>query len=174
MDQAVRKRRVVGVRDTMTRHITYEVPDRVHDGGALLTEPPGVEVYHVGHAARFFVPQWLAPRGHFVYMVWGVNDVERNGEDYDVLYIGMSSKVMSRLGQHATDSPWWHYAEHVDIYEYETREAAAAVEEWLIASYGPLYNVQYKAVESIELEVAQRRRRRRVLRDPTRHDGPAE
>lgn len=126
------------------RRVTYEVPSHVHDDTpGLVTYERSVEVFHCDHVARFDVPKWLNPRGHFVYMVWGENVVEENGEDRDILYIGMTGRILMRLAQHANDSEWWHYADHIDVFQYATRQAALEVEQWMITRYGPLYNVHY-------------------------------
>lgn len=144
MDQAVRRRVVLEERLLSGRRIRYETPDDGHEhDGTLRSLERGVEVFHAEHIASFVVPQWINPRGHYVYMVWGDNVVEEDGLEQDWLYVGVSSKILYRLAQHSLESAWWIYADHIDIFQYAERYAAAEMEKWAIKQFGPLYNDHY-------------------------------
>jgi excinuclease UvrABC nuclease subunit len=92
-------------------------------------------IHSSDHAQRWDMPDWIDPRGHYVYVAWDFSDPD------EVLYVGMSSKVVSRLAQHSTDSLWWIEASHVDLHECPSRKAAEEMEAAMIERLDPHYNV---------------------------------
>lgn len=61
---------------------------------------------------------------------------------YHVLYVGMSSRTLGRLGQHGS-KPWWTEVALVDVEHFPSRDAAREREAELIRALQPPYNTQH-------------------------------
>lgn len=72
-------------------------------------------------------------RGHYVYRFYGPNE--------QLLYVGVTSNLHSRLGSHLSSAPWADDAERIEWEEWPTRYAAEIAEGEQIATLRPLHNV---------------------------------
>ncbi len=71
-------------------------------------------------------------RDHVVYRAYDAGGY--------LLYIGMSSGFMRRLGQHSAEAAWWGQVARVEIEHLPSRRAAYARETALIDRLRPLHN----------------------------------
>ena len=62
-----------------------------------------------------------------------------------LLYVGITSRGVSRNTEHAGSKLWWKYVEQQDIEHYDTRHEALKRESDLIREYRPPFNVQLNA-----------------------------
>lgn len=72
---------------------------------------------------------------HSVYVVRGTFNGYR-----EVLYIGSTSRGMTRFHEHARNAEWWPFMSTTSWYHRKTREAALATERRLISQLNPLFN----------------------------------
>lgn len=71
---------------------------------------------------------------------WLYRAVDASGE---LLYVGITSDPVKRMDAHIKDaSPWVPFANDVELYEFPSREAAAAAERTAISDEAPTYNIQ--------------------------------
>lgn len=61
-------------------------------------------------------------------------------EEGDLLYVGITSDVRTRMASHANTKEWWPQVADVVIRRYPTREQALLLEEHVIATEAPAYN----------------------------------
>lgn len=73
---------------------------------------------------------------HHVYRLF-----DRDGE---LLYIGATSNIGSRLNDYRRNCVWWHRVGFVDSDEYPTRAEAFAAEAAAIREHQPELNTQSK------------------------------
>ena len=78
------------------------------------------------------------PSYHSVYVARG-----RYMGQSTVLYVGSTSRGMTRLHEHACTQEWWPLMSSMSWYHRDTREAALKTERRLIAQLIPLYNERY-------------------------------
>lgn len=62
-------------------------------------------------------------------------------EHGDLLYVGITDNVKTRLSQHAAVQPWWHQVVDVKVLLVPTRKEAEQVERAAIASERPQMNI---------------------------------
>lgn len=62
-----------------------------------------------------------------------------------LLYIGISGSLPTRLGQHAKQKDWWHEVVSVEVQHFDTKEAVLGAEKSAIESERPAYNVVYNS-----------------------------
>jgi len=74
-------------------------------------------------------------RLHSVYVARGTFDGERC-----VLYVGSTTRGMTRFHEHAGVAMWWEFMSSTSWYHRKSREAALATERRLIAQLDPLFN----------------------------------
>jgi hypothetical protein len=74
-------------------------------------------------------------RLHSVYVARGTFDGE-----HVVLYVGSTSRGMTRFHEHAGVAMWWPYMTSTSWHHRQTREAALKTERRLIAQLCPLFN----------------------------------
>ncbi|MCM3884292.1 hypothetical protein [Frankia sp. R82] len=74
------------------------------------------------------------PRGCFVYLLWGA-DPDRP------LYVGKSTKILARLGQHMGDRQKRHRVQRVTVIRCRDGRQMNRTEEKLIAEYQPTLNI---------------------------------
>lgn len=74
-------------------------------------------------------------RLHSVYVARGTFDGERG-----VLYVGSTSRGMTRFHEHAGVAMWWPYMTSTSWRHFKTREAALAAERRLIRQLRPMFN----------------------------------
>lgn len=85
--------------------------------------------------------------GTVVYLAYGrrsfknVVTGERPGKQ-TLLYVGISDTFYKRMGQHASKSEWWPFAERLEIEVYETRHQAQVRERQLVSQHSPPFNEQ--------------------------------
>ena len=63
--------------------------------------------------------------------------------DGALLYVGISSNLDQRLGQHERGKPWWSQVVTMRIEHYPTRAHAAAAERNAIVHEKPRWNIAY-------------------------------
>lgn len=71
---------------------------------------------------------------HYVYRMYD--------EDSQLLYVGISKTLATRLTQHHRDKPWSHEIASVVGKRYSSRDAARAAEIEAIRTENPRYNIQ--------------------------------
>lgn len=76
---------------------------------------------------------WKAPQRTFLYRHFN--------EAGDLLYVGISLCVVSRLSQHVDGSPWAAEIANITITHFPTRPEALAAEAAAILTENPKYNV---------------------------------
>lgn len=64
-------------------------------------------------------------------------------EWFSLLYVGITSGIVSRFEDHMKSKSWWDEARHIDIERYDTRAAALAAEKRAIRRESPLHNIQH-------------------------------
>ena len=74
-------------------------------------------------------------RVHSVYIARGTYRGERR-----VLYVGSTSRGMTRLHEHAGTSPWWTLMSTTTWHHRASRRAALKTERRLIAQLNPVFN----------------------------------
>jgi len=74
-------------------------------------------------------------RIHSVYVARGTFAGERV-----VLYVGSTSRGMTRFHEHAAEAGWWPYMSTTSWYHRSTRQAALKTERRLIEQLDPLFN----------------------------------
>lgn len=74
-------------------------------------------------------------RMHSVYVARGTIDGYRC-----VLYVGSTTRGMTRFHEHAGTRAWWPYMTSTSWYHRSSREAALRTERRLIAQLEPLFN----------------------------------
>ena len=60
-----------------------------------------------------------------------------------LLYVGITSRGISRNSEHNTSKAWWPYVVRQDVDHYETRSKALAAERAAIRRFRTSYNVQH-------------------------------
>lgn len=63
--------------------------------------------------------------------------------DDRLLYVGITSRVPSRLSQHARDKEWFPYVARASFEHYQHRDDAALAEKKTIKRERPLYNLAH-------------------------------
>ena len=75
---------------------------------------------------------------------------------YDIngllLYVGITSRGLSRNREHNTTKEWWHYVIRQDVDHYPTRAEALSVENSLIGLYRPPFNTQHNPSQKEDRE----------------------
>jgi hypothetical protein len=74
----------------------------------------------------------LSDLAHYVYLCYD--------DAANLLYVGMTSDINSRFGQHRAKSPWFKDADGFDFLGPYSRTEALEVEQRLIWERGPLCN----------------------------------
>lgn len=74
-------------------------------------------------------------RIHSVYVVRGTYNGERR-----VLYVGSTSRGMTRFHEHAGCKEWWPMMSTTSWYHRSTRKSALRTERRLIEQLNPLFN----------------------------------
>lgn len=62
------------------------------------------------------------------------------GADETLLYVGISTNVVARMGQHADSQPWWELVARTTVEHFPTREEAREAEQAAIDSGKPSFN----------------------------------
>jgi len=60
-----------------------------------------------------------------------------------IIYIGITSRGVSRQVEHNRDKSWWPYVARQDIEHYPSRDEALARERFLISTFRPPFNSQH-------------------------------
>lgn len=89
----------------------------------------------------------MDPHGHFVYLLWG--DVADRP-----LYVGLSSNVLGRLGDHMRSKSRRDSIRRVTILRCPSRSKMISLERSLIARHQPPWNVQGIVDERSPVEIA--------------------
>jgi predicted GIY-YIG superfamily endonuclease len=76
-----------------------------------------------------------APRPTSLYRWYDENDA--------LLYVGVSTNVARRAGQHE-DKEWWHRVARSTVEQFDSRGAALDAEATAIQVERPLYNIQHR------------------------------
>ena len=79
----------------------------------------------------------LAGKGATVREVHSVYVARGGGR---VLYVGSTSRGMTRFHEHAAHKEWWPQVSSMSWYHRATRKAALATERRLISQLSPVYN----------------------------------
>ena len=61
----------------------------------------------------------------------------------DLLYVGITNDPGRRWGRHASDKPWWHEVDRIEIERYPDRTSVLAAERKAIQEEHPRYNVAH-------------------------------
>lgn len=77
----------------------------------------------------------VVERIHSVYVVRGTHDGRRC-----VLYVGSTSRGMTRFHEHAATRAWWPMMRTTTWYHRSSRKAALATERRLITQLRPVFN----------------------------------
>lgn len=93
---------------------------------------------------------YLHARGHYVYVAWG-------SDESRPLYIGKSSNVLARLGQHSTVQPWYPDAVRFELHTFESSKAAEDAETEAIYELNPIYNRQRLPTKAQLLDIQRRK-----------------
>jgi predicted GIY-YIG superfamily endonuclease len=72
---------------------------------------------------------------HALYRFYGIND--------ELLYIGITANIGSRLKQHSKAKPWWTDVHHITLEHYEDRAKVLAAETAAIIAERPRHNIVY-------------------------------
>lgn len=83
----------------------------------------------------------LPPHDHCVYQL-----MSRTGH---VLYVGSSSGLFSRLGQHAKTKDWWSQVAAIEVEAFATKDEMLDREQVLIELIDPPYNDTYGTVAAL-------------------------
>lgn len=95
---------------------------------------------------------------------WGMQHLYRHFDKDDVLlYVGVSLRVLQRLGQHKANSHWFVRIAKVTLENYDSREAVLEAERQAILSEKPLHNYQREKKAA---------GRSTLLAKPTREESP--
>lgn len=92
-------------------------------------------------ASKFDVgkPAESLPLTWDTFLVYTVTDKQGR-----VIYVGQTNNLFSRMAQHRNRSKWWPHAHRVTWQEMRTRVGALRLEERLIRTHQPPFNVQGK------------------------------
>lgn len=71
--------------------------------------------------------------GFHVYVAYDRDDV--------VQYVGMTSNIYSRLGNHSIKSPWWAMSSRIVLHRAANERAARRLERSMIQSLRPVFNI---------------------------------
>lgn len=94
-----------------------------------------MQIWMVDHRSHSELPAQLpAEPGHTVYLARDVHG--------EVLYVGVTSNLYRRLGQHSQRAPWWSLAHSFSLHGAKSRQAADRIEAQLIATLQPPHNVR--------------------------------
>jgi len=63
--------------------------------------------------------------------------------DGQLLYVGITLNLGSRLTKHRDDKPWWAEVARVMVAQFDSREEVLAAEKVAIRTEQPKYNIQY-------------------------------
>lgn len=74
------------------------------------------------------------PRGYFVYCLWGADDDRP-------LYVGLSTNVLARLGQHMSNRERRYGVQRVSLIKCKSHAQMESTESRLIGEYQPIWNV---------------------------------
>ena len=77
---------------------------------------------------------------HFVYTL---RDADEN-----VLYVGCTWNIASRLAQHTYSKGWWADVVYIDVQRFPDQAIALDNERGLIRQYSPRHNVRHTAREA--------------------------
>jgi excinuclease UvrABC nuclease subunit len=83
-------------------------------------------------------------RPHALYRFFGI--------DGSLLYVGITSMLLTRLGRHGEDKPWWTAVARVDVQHFGSRREALQAEEEAIKAEHPRYNVQHNGEAGADRE----------------------
>lgn len=72
------------------------------------------------------------PQGFYVYVLWG---------DEGPVYVGKSTNILSRPGQHMNDPKRREATKRVQFIEYDEEDTMTAAESALIKAYRPRFNI---------------------------------
>lgn len=62
---------------------------------------------------------------------------------YNLLYVGITSSLGHRLGQHEASKSWWDQVRHVDVEHFDTRKEVEIAEIRAIKLERPAYNIAH-------------------------------
>jgi predicted GIY-YIG superfamily endonuclease len=77
------------------------------------------------------------PSHHSVYVARGMYQGRRR-----VLYVGSTSRGMTRLHEHACTQGWWPLMSSTSWFHRQTRSAALETERRLIDQLAPVFNMK--------------------------------
>lgn len=64
-------------------------------------------------------------------------------DDEELLYVGITNALPTRLEQHRASKPWWTEVKTIQVRHYDTREDAESSERWFIKKERPRWNVAH-------------------------------
>jgi transcriptional regulator with XRE-family HTH domain len=76
--------------------------------------------------------------GYYVYFLIGSGDI--------LLYVGKSTNIYARLGQHMSDPVKRVQVHHVEFFRCESEDHMNRVERILIGTTGPVWNIVHKNI----------------------------
>lgn len=94
-----------------------------------------------GSDVEWVVPDWAKARSHVVYFAWSGDRL---------LYVGVTSGFVSRMGNHALTSVWWRDVDRVTFHEHDTRSEAAVCESANITDLKPPYNTNNTPIARVD------------------------
>src|SRR4051812_41991180 len=84
----------------------------------------------------------IPPHDHCVYQL-----IARDGQ---VIYVGSSSAIFNRLGQHAKTKDWWSHVAAIEVEAFATKEEMLDREQELIRMIDPIQNDVYGTRAALE------------------------
>jgi hypothetical protein len=77
----------------------------------------------------------ITPHDHCVYQLMN--------REAEVIYVGSSSSLFSRLGQHAKTKDWWSHVAGISVESFATKGEMVSREQALIEMINPIHNDTY-------------------------------
>lgn len=71
------------------------------------------------------------------------------GENGELLYIGISLSVTTRLGQHRLTSPWFEKISRIEVEHFSNRIDALNAEKKAIKSESPKFNIHHNTPDKV-------------------------
>lgn len=129
MDQAARPKYVTKTiyDEWRKRWVEVDVREGYHPDIAALPSPD----LPLDCTQPLVLQETLRTIAHGVYRAY------KGGE---LLYVGVSSSILSRLGSHALNASWWVDVDRVEVHDHPSRYQAGTCETRTIREERPKYN----------------------------------
>lgn len=78
----------------------------------------------------------MSSGNHALYRFW---------KDEELLYIGITCNIPTRVREHKNSKPWWTDVNQITLEHYATRQDVEAAERQAIQNEEPVWNVTYNS-----------------------------